>query len=164
MLSCMVPDTPDTLFEVKLRGISSVYNVTMHATDGVCCSCPDFVFHVSDRYTHKWCKHCCWLLMDAGECTDIRLFTGSNYDLVHAAFVRVMQGSLPPEAVAFDAVPDRCGQEECIVCYCPLGDVMDCVACPTCKKALHTDCITRWLQINRSCPCCRSNEWRHYHG
>lgn len=34
--------------------------------------------------------------------------------------------------------------------------------CPDCHKCFHQNCIEKWLNINKTCPNCRSDIWKYY--
>jgi hypothetical protein len=45
--------------------------------------------------------------------------------------------------------------KECHICY---ENVIEGVRLKCkCKKIYHSECLERWLQINQTCPICRSN-------
>ena len=48
--------------------------------------------------------------------------------------------------------------ENCIICYEHMSEnfLIDCLYC---KKIYHTKCINIWININNSCPWCRSS-WK----
>ena len=46
------------------------------------------------------------------------------------------------------------GSDDCAICWCPLKDGALCMT--KCKHNFHMGCMTKWLDINRRCPMCRS--------
>lgn len=64
----------------------------------------------------------------------------------------------------FDVGDARNLDEDCVICYSKLDsdkkNEMRC--CPACKNAVHTDCVTKWLKINKCCVLCRTqNNWHN---
>ncbi len=47
-------------------------------------------------------------------------------------------------------------EDECIICYEPLGLITDIEITP-CFHMLHQTCLTRWLSQSQSCPICRTS-------
>lgn len=63
----------------------------------------------------------------------------------------------------FDAEIARNLDEDCAICYNKLDNdkknEMRC--CPSCKNAVHTECVTKWLIINKCCVLCRNEKDWH---
>lgn len=45
---------------------------------------------------------------------------------------------------------------ECTICLEDLGEKVSCRVFPNCKHIFHTHCIINWLEINQTCPICRT--------
>ncbi|CAG2183573.1 unnamed protein product [Oppiella nova] len=64
----------------------------------------------------------------------------------------------PPASEQFIAnlpkVNDFCAADKC--CVCLREFVVNQVVALECGHKFHTDCITRWLRLNNSCPVCRT--------
>ncbi|KAI8375344.1 hypothetical protein EDC96DRAFT_496902 [Choanephora cucurbitarum] len=53
------------------------------------------------------------------------------------------------------AINDPDIQEECIICQEHFTSALDLCVLP-CEHKYHSECITKWLHVNSSCPICRS--------
>lgn len=51
-------------------------------------------------------------------------------------------------------------EDDCPICYDSLGnDTNLLLSCPDCQNYVHTVCVEKWLQYNKSCVYCRSETW-----
>ena len=50
--------------------------------------------------------------------------------------------------------------DDCPICYDSFGiDNTLLLTCPDCHNYVHTSCMEKWLQYNKSCVYCRSETW-----
>lgn len=148
---------PGQPFQLVLRG-SSGHDYLLQSDDrGLTCSCPDFLGGLPQGALY--CKHICWLLVHGT--ADLSVFQGDSEAkdaAVHRAWdslIAIMSECNHP----YEADPERCGEDECPICYDPLGVPADCIRCGLCRRHFHTRCIFEWMQQSKSCPLCRSEGW-----
>lgn len=49
--------------------------------------------------------------------------------------------------------------DECPICYDKLLSEDTLLSCPECKNHVHSKCMEKWLEYNKSCVYCRSEIW-----
>jgi hypothetical protein len=53
-------------------------------------------------------------------------------------------------------------EDDCPICYDSLGnDLALLLSCPDCQNYVHTKCVEKWLQYNKTCVYCRSETWNN---
>lgn len=139
-----------------LKGTSGDIYVLRGRGATLTCSCPDAATSLA---TH--CKHACWVLtvMGGGGVSALQGDPSSVVSALETARARV-EALLRAESDKYAAVAEKCGpDEDCPICYDPLGPAEGCRSCPVCRKHFHTRCIFRALRSTTLCPMCRSGSW-----
>ncbi|XP_022766337.1 E3 ubiquitin ligase BIG BROTHER-related [Durio zibethinus] len=56
----------------------------------------------------------------------------------------------------FQSVECKTGIDRCVICQVEYEEEEALVVLPNCEHRYHSECITKWLQINKICPICSS--------
>ncbi len=53
-------------------------------------------------------------------------------------------------------IPIDINEEECVICFDNLDEQYK-VKMINCNHIFHKECINKWLNVKRTCPCCRTS-------
>ncbi len=161
------------------------YNVTFykqhtHPRGTFQCSCPDYTFN--SRKKQIVCKHICFIVCRFGSIYSADFFNNSDKQLTQEQHNTILQKAVRfvnretqepysgrQEQVAQQlqeqfAVSSNSSQVDdvCPICYDNMEHTQPILQCPTCSNHIHKECMTVWLERNKSCVLCRSTIWRVY--
>lgn len=57
--------------------------------------------------------------------------------------------------MSFAVVPDSKPVQDCVICFEPIDETKETMACQAANHVFHGDCMRRWLKESDKCPLCR---------
>jgi hypothetical protein len=70
---------------------------------------------------------------------------------------------MPKGSIFTQSTKELTEEDECPICYDMLLTeeikLENLLSCPTCKNYVHSKCMEKWLEYNKSCVYCRSEIW-----
>ncbi len=184
------PETQHLSLQFKVTGSSyDIYTINVTNDNHILCDCPDALCECNGAGCY--CKHICFVLIKIGQINDPTIFQRKVLTIEEKdkIFKRVQSIAIDRDVVnrevleaykkaqeelnidesyeltdnRFDAKDARNLNEDCSICYNKLDNdkknEMRC--CPSCKNAVHTECVTKWLTINKCCVLCRTEKNWH---
>ncbi len=145
------------------------------------CSCPDYTFN--SRKKSIVCKHICFIVCRFGSIYSVDFFNNSDKQLTQEQHNIILEKAVEfanrEIQELYSGKQEQLLQQEqlqekfavsyssqvddiCPICYDNMQDEHSLLKCPTCSNHIHKECMTVWLERNKSCILCRSTIWRVY--
>lgn len=176
----------DSKIIMKVSGSTyNVYTININRDNGkISCDCIDFRKNCSNK--NIFCKHICFVYLKIGLINDNHLFF--NYFVSDDNIVMILNRldnawqdrnifsedlcdkfnklKVTPnlkesKTSIFDDKDTRNLDDDCPICYVSLSE-NKINKCPTCKNAVHTECMNMWLKQHDTCVYCRSDIWKQF--
>ena len=133
------------------------------------CTCSDYKYRAEKLGIV--CKHICFLVCKVARILsvsfiDSKTLTNDEYNM----FLDVINSNIlwQNESISLKSINNKfkvfnISREDtlCPICFDAINK-NDSVSCPKCKNCIHEECMNVWLEANKTCVFCRSNEWTDY--
>lgn len=135
------------------------------------CNCKDFAYRCKKEQIV--CKHISFLMCKVGKIFDYNFFdTRKLLDTQVNILKSILRNNVvwKNRELSIKNINSEFNcdnktfnhSDSCPICYEFFGDKNDCLTCPTCKNYIHKNCMTVWLETNKTCVYCRSSSFKNY--